>query len=53
MKITLEMNEHKYIVETQHDELALPEFIMLLSGLIRQAGYSFDGELDIVDHSQD
>lgn len=53
MKITIEHYGAKYTTELDHDDVCLPEVVQMISGLLRAAGFSFDGELDIVDHSQD
>ena len=50
MKITIELYGKKYIVEDEDsDEVCLPEILAIFSGLLRSAGYSFAGELEIVE----
>lgn len=53
MKITIEHYGCKYSTESEHDEIALPELLKYIEGLIRSVGYSFTGEIDIVDHIND
>jgi len=52
MKFTVEAFENKYTAETPNDDMSLPDVLVILSGLLKQVGYSFNGELDIVDHSE-
>ena len=55
MKITIEHYNAKYSTEIENDDVALPEALQLLSGLLKSAGFSFSGELQVVeeDHSID
>lgn len=53
MKITIEQAGVRHSLEILDDEISVGEVIQKISNLLRAAGFSFDGELDIVDHSQD
>lgn len=48
MRITIEHYGNKYTCETEHDEITLTEVLCLFGGLLRSAGFSFNGEVDIV-----
>ena len=48
MKATLELADAKFTGEI-NDEASLPEALMIISGLLKAIGYSFNGELMIED----
>ena len=49
MKITIEHYESEFSVKTPHDEVDLTEILCLIGGLLRTAGFSFNGEVGIVN----
>lgn len=49
MRITIEHYGNKFSCETEHDEITLTEVLCLIGGILRSAGFSFNGEVDIVD----
>jgi len=53
VRISIRQYDTDYIVETSHDEVTLTEILCLFGGLLRSAGFSFDGEIDIVTAPQD
>lgn len=40
MKLQLEEDGYKYIVETQHDDVTLDEYLQLFKGLLIQATFN-------------
>jgi len=49
MKITIEQYEHKIIHEVPHNDVTLEEALEMIEGLLKATGYSFSGNLEIVD----
>jgi len=49
MKITIEQYEHKIIHEVPHNDVTLEEALQMIEGLLKATGYSFSGNLEIVD----
>lgn len=48
MKATFEIADAKFTGEI-NDEASLPEALMIISGLLKAVGYSFNGQLLIED----
>lgn len=53
MKITIEHYESEYAIKTPHDEVDLTEVLCLIGGLLKSAGFSFNGEVGIVNPEED
>ena len=49
MRITIEQYEHKIIHEVPHNDVTLEEALEMIEGLLKATGYSFKGNLEIVD----
>lgn len=49
MKITIEQYEHKIIHEVPHNDVTLDEALDMIEGLLKATGYSFKGNLEIVE----
>ena len=49
MRITFEQYYHKIIHEVPHNDVTLEEALVMIEGLLKATGYSFSGNLEIVD----
>lgn len=53
MEIIIKHYNNEYSVKTSHDEVDLPQILVLFGGLLRSAGFVFDGDVDIINDSED
>lgn len=49
MKITIEQYDHKITYELNYDDVSMDKMLEILEGLLKATGYSFSGNLDILD----